>query len=213
MADLYSYKIKKITSQDKENILLVLQQTFYKDEPLNEYLNRERGEEIIPKDRGRTSLGAIDEELSFMAVSSSTNEIAGICLNEVYSENSAYDNHPNPVKIKRLVHRLEEESAKLVKLEYENDKVLYVKQISIKSEWRNKGIGLELLKHTRELAKEKGFSQIRSICTSAYSAKILENLGFKCVHSIKYEDYKIDGKIVFKPEFPHTHIKLMILEI
>lgn len=145
----YSYKIKKITEQDKEDVLLVLQQTFYKDEPLNEYLNRERGEEIISKNRGRTSLSVIDEGLSFMAVACHTNKIVGVCLNEVYSENSAYDDHPNPIKIKRIVHKLEKECAELIKLEYEAEKVMYVKQISIISEWRNRGIGLELLKHTR----------------------------------------------------------------
>jgi hypothetical protein len=48
--------------------------------------------------------------------------------------------------------------------------------------------------------KELGLSPvcIKGEGTSNYSQKIFEKFGFETIHTMKYDEYKIDGEIVFK---------------
>lgn len=142
-----SYIIRKATNQDKESILLYLQKYFYTDEPLNKYLSN--GADMC-KNRGQASINAIDTGLSLMAVARFTNEIVGVSINDYYKANSVpVDDHPNFMAVFRIIQKLEEESADLAKLKNAEEKELAVKQISVHPNWRNKRIGLNLLKQTR----------------------------------------------------------------
>lgn len=63
------------------------------------------------------------------------------------------------------------------------------------------------------MAKQKNYCQIRAIGTNALSINIAEKMGFKPVHTMKFEDYKENGKVIFKPDPPHTHITAMLLKL
>lgn len=63
------------------------------------------------------------------------------------------------------------------------------------------------------MAKQRKYCQIRAVCTNALSVKVLEKMGFKQVHSMKFEDYKENGKVIFKPNPPHSQITVMILKL
>lgn len=65
----------------------------------------------------------------------------------------------------------------------------------------------------REIARREGFGLVRADCTSYYSAKALAKLGFECVYTLQYCDYKEDDEIVFKPDPPHNEIKIYVQEI
>lgn len=65
----------------------------------------------------------------------------------------------------------------------------------------------------RDLAKEQGCYLIRADCTSFISAKLCERLGYESIYSLKYEDYKKNGVAVFKPEHPHTEVKVYVKRV
>lgn len=49
-------------------------------------------------------------------------------------------------------------------------------------------------------------------CSSYFTAKAVEKLGFQCIYSLLYMDYVNEqGDVVFKPQPPHEHIKIFIL--
>lgn len=51
-------------------------------------------------------------------------------------------------------------------------------------------------------------------CTSHFSAKAVERLGFKCIHSLEYTDYVNEkGEIVFNTHFPHRSAKVYVLPL
>lgn len=58
----------------------------------------------------------------------------------------------------------------------------------------------------RELARQKGCGFITVDCTSHYTACAAKKLGFKLHYTLNYEDYKVDGKTVFRPAHPHKEL-------
>jgi len=210
-----AFEIKTITEEHKDEVLEFLRKYFYVDEPLNRYLNQTSNEPLNVNDRGYTSADSIKAGLSIMAVTPS-NQIIGVTINRRYnneSEISVCENHTAYIQISKIIDKLEHQIADLAKLKNENKKEMNIRVISVHPEWRNKKVGRALIERSCEIAEMNGFNQIRSICTSEYSAKTFEKLGFHCVQAINYEDYKENGKIVFKPDPPHTHIKAMIFKI
>lgn len=51
------------------------------------------------------------------------------------------------------------------------------------------------------------------MCTSHFSARVLEKLDFKEVFSMPYADYVINDEQVFKPEKPHVAARIFVKEI
>lgn len=61
------------------------------------------------------------------------------------------------------------------------------------------------------MALEKECQMIDVECSSHFTAKAVERLGFKCIYSLSYMDYVDDqGKVVFKSQPPHEHFKMYV---
>ena len=58
--------------------------------------------------------------------------------------------------------------------------------------------------------KRMHFQVITGIATSHYSGKIFQKLGFNLLTETSYDDYRVDGVVVFPPTEPHTHVKLFL---
>lgn len=91
---------------------------------------------------------------------------------------------------------------------YNVDRALYVHAISVHSQSRGQSIGLKMMEKCMENGKNLGYSLLSADCTSVYSIRLAEKLQMDCVSVLAYEDYKDDnGKQLFQPPLPHTHIK------
>ena len=75
---------------------------------------------------------------------------------------------------------------------------------------RERGLGTALVNRALERLKKKEFSICVTEATSFYSQKIFDRIDFKTLAEIKYEDYKVDGEVVFPPYGPHQSVKLMV---
>ncbi|VDI12670.1 Hypothetical predicted protein [Mytilus galloprovincialis] len=62
------------------------------------------------------------------------------------------------------------------------------------------GIASKVMKATLLFCKELGLSPvcIKGEVTSKYSQKIYEKFGFETIHTLLYDEYKVDGEIEFK---------------
>lgn len=146
-----------------------------------------------------------------MAVSS-TGSIVGILLNGKLESSDEDEpdyitNCENPKfkKILRLLHYVDRQVNADGK--FKNQNVLEIRIISVDTNWRGKGIAKLLMERATEIAREYNFHVMRADCTSMFSGKLCERLGFEAVYRLNYKDYvDEDGKPVFKPIHPHTAI-------
>lgn len=72
---------------------------------------------------------------------------------------------------------------------------------------------MEIFFRYRELGKQRGCGFMKVIASSHYTARALENLGFQLLHQVNYEDYKVDGETVFKPDPPHEAVKVYVQKL
>ena len=76
------------------------------------------------------------------------------------------------------------------------------------------GLGTKLVeKATNMIIEEAGVKALTSIATSHYSGKIFQKLGFDVVQETTYDQYKVDGEIVFPTDQPHSHARLFLKRI
>lgn len=70
------------------------------------------------------------------------------------------------------------------------------------------------LYYYREMALEASCQLIYVECTSHFSAKAVERLGFQCIYSLAYADYVNEqGEMVFKTNSPHRLAKVYVLPL
>ncbi|KAK2580478.1 hypothetical protein KPH14_006218 [Odynerus spinipes] len=207
------YHIEVITRDDKHRVLKFLRRFFFRDEPLNHSI------ELIPEGENSTCLeledycskSSLENNLSLMAVSSS-GAIVGILLNgklescdEDEPEYIASCDNPKFKKILRLLHHVDRQVTTSGK--FKNQNVLEIKIISVDTNWRGKGVAKALVEKATEIAREHDFHVMRADCTSMFSGKLCERLGFEAIYRLNYSDYvDEDRKPIFTPAFPHTAI-------
>lgn len=203
------YEIHIATEEDREPILNFLQTFFFRDEPLNSYLNLINEENPRCIDLENFSLKELNNGVNLKAVHNG--KIIGVSLNGVLER--GWLNNDDSYKcddekfsiILALLDRVARESDPFKKYP-DCDKAMTVKILSVDGAYRGKGIAKELMAKTRELAKEHGCGFMTVDCTSHFTACALKKLGFELHYSLKYSDYKVNGEVVLKPASPHVAV-------
>lgn len=97
--------------------------------------------------------------------------------------------------------------------EYPNENlILDGKILSVNTNYRGLGIAGRLTERVFDFIRENEISVYHVICTSFYSARVMEKTGFDRVYELKYADYKKEDQVVFKPEAPHVAVTILIKE-
>jgi len=66
----------------------------------------------------------------------------------------------------------------------------------------------------REVSKEKECPIIYVECSSHFSAKAAERLGFTCIYTLYFQDYvNENGEVIFKTNPPHNASKVYVLTL
>jgi len=66
----------------------------------------------------------------------------------------------------------------------------------------------------RELAMENECSMVRVECSSNFSARAAEKLGFQCIYTLHYKEYKNEkGEVIFNSLPPHKQFKVYVIPI
>lgn len=95
----------------------------------------------------------------------------------------------------------------------ETDAILDGKILSVNSNYRGMGIAGRLTERTLEYMRDHNIPVMHVLCSSHYSARVMEKLGFHEVYRLNYSDYKIDDKVVLEPEQPHVAARILVKEI
>ena len=87
------------------------------------------------------------------------------------------------------------------------------KILSVNTNYRGLGIAGRLTESTLDYMRKRKIPVMHVLCTSHYSARVMEKMGFHEVYHLNYADYKVKGKVVFKPEEPHKAVRILVKEV
>ena len=87
------------------------------------------------------------------------------------------------------------------------------KILSVNTNYRGLGIAGRLTESSLDYMRKNKIPVMHVLCTSHYSARVMEKMGFHEVYHLNYADYKVKGKVVFKPEEPHKAVRILVKEV
>lgn len=93
------------------------------------------------------------------------------------------------------------------------DKVLDAKILSVNSNYRGYGIAGKLMEKTMQYMRENEIKVIQVLCSSHFSARVCEKMGFKKVYILPFIDYIVNGENPILPAEPHKAIQILVQEI
>ncbi|SPP75218.1 dopamine N-acetyltransferase isoform X1 [Drosophila guanche] len=209
------YTIELVQPEDADAVIAMLKTFFFKDEPLNTFLDLGECKELE-----KYSLKPLSDNCSYKAVNKS-GDIIGIFLNglmrrpspdEVPEKAADSCDHPKFKKILSLMDHVEEKFN--IFDHYPNEElILDGKILSVDTNYRGLGIAGRLTERAYEYMRENGINVYHVLCSSHYSARVMEKLGFHEVFSMQFSEYQPDGKVVFKPAHPHVGMRIMAKEL
>jgi len=106
-----------------------------------------------------------------------------------------------------------EEQFNIFDLYPQENLILDGKILSVNSNYRGMGIAGKLTERAYEFMHANQISVYHVMCTSHYSAVVMEKLGFHDVFNLKFADYKQDGEVVLKPATPHVSVRILCKEL
>ncbi|XP_050433455.1 arylalkylamine N-acetyltransferase 1-like isoform X1 [Adelges cooleyi] len=209
------FSIEAITNKDRQAVIEFLDKYFHRDEPLCNAL------ELLDDIRAKAKSDAInnsllDNGLACKAVSSD-GHLIGVIANSVKCK---FDKHGDDAEddtkfqhITKFLNKIGKETNFFY--QYPNVcRALTIDILSVDDKYRGKGVCKSLMDKARELALKNRCSMIYVGCSSYFSAKAAERLGFQCIYTMSYEDYLNDkGQQMFNPPTPHTHFKVYVLPL
>lgn len=87
------------------------------------------------------------------------------------------------------------------------------KILAVDPKYRGQNIAGRLTELSLDFIKENNLNLFHVLCTSHYSARVCEKMGFKEVFRVPYDEYKINDVQVFCPEKPHVAARILVKEI
>lgn len=204
--------ISVITEADTEDVLDLLKRFFFKDEPLNTYVQLGECKELE-----KYCTKSLGERSSFKAVNS-RGEIVGVILNGTIMKPQPDDEppaklaencaHPKFRKIMALMDHVDE-LFDIFTLYPDIDRLLDCKILSVDTRYRGMGIAGMLTDRTLEYASQNDIKLLHVLCSSHFSARVMEKMNFTEVFRLPYADYLVDGEQVFDPEKPHVALRIL----
>lgn len=76
--------------------------------------------------------------------------------------------------------------------------------LSVDESARGLGIAKALTERSMEYGRLNGYHLIQMSCSSKFSAMVCERLEMDRLFAIKFDDYKVNGEVVLRPDAPHT---------
>jgi len=82
--------------------------------------------------------------------------------------------------------------------------------LACRSDIRVPGLGTALVKEGMRVIEDRGIRVLTGTATSHFSGRIFQKLGFQEVSAQRYDEYQVDGEVVFKTTEPHTHARQFV---
>lgn len=204
-------EIRVVTEDDRPQVLDLLHKYFFLGEPLNAF-TEPKGH--IQKEEEDFIMSKIEHGNCFIAIHKPTNKSVGVCIAGPQGVDEANHLFEEAAKIKgtkwgHVLHLMGciERDAQVAK-RYNVEKSMYIIATCVDTTMRGKRIGARLYNAVRDLAKASGYGLLRADCSSYYSARIKEELGWDCINTVYYKDHVDENnKPIFVTHPPHECCK------
>lgn len=189
----------ELASDDRaEELVDFLAQHFYPDETICKSLGI-----TIDEYMRQLLLARFKDNLSLLLISDKANKIIGARTIKVEaSEGQPLNlNNIQNKKVCKAITFLRHKNAEMDVYKYFGvDCAVHFINLVIHKEFRQKGLASTLMKAALLFVKDIGLEPvcINGEGTSNSSQKIYEKFDFELLHTVNYEDYKVDGEIVLK---------------
>ncbi|GAB0096544.1 Dopamine N-acetyltransferase [Sergentomyia squamirostris] len=209
-------RYEPVIEKDTDEILTLLKKFFFKDEPLNTYLDLGECKELE-----QYSTKCIKEKCSFKAVNS-RNEIVGVLLNGLIprpkegEEPMKLADGCEHKKFRKIMGLMDFIDSKFNLFDFypDIDVVLDAKILSVDSNYRGMGISQELTNCTIDYMKENNIPLIQVLCSSHFSARVMEKMDFEEIFRMPYADYlDTNGQQILCPVPPHVACRILVKRI
>ncbi|CAG9854163.1 unnamed protein product [Phyllotreta striolata] len=202
MAETPELTIRKVEPADVEPVRRFMKRTFFKDEPICKSLK------VVVDDT--VDEGVVDYCLRFLGqgldlvAEYNGNIVGSSCSNVLIEKGSSLVERPYTLTDKgKIVKDLLEYVEEMANPFDNANRVFLLNLLSVDPTFRGRGLGKKLLIESMRVAKEHGAQRVMVECTSVFTNAACRSLGFRDVFTLKYADYKLDGKVVVNPEPPH----------
>ena len=132
-----------------------------------------------------------------------------------------------PEKLTKIFNFLDQLKRDLdVQKEYKVEEWGDIMILACRSDMRVPGLGTALVKEGIRVMEDRGFSVgfrfkfayvihflsqvLTGTATSHFSGRIFQKLGFHEVSAQSYDEYRVDGEVIFKTTAPHTHARQFV---
>lgn len=199
-------RICVIQSQQRQRVLDFLRIHYYREEPLTigtEPKQQDQADEDF-------NISNIDHGTCLMATDAQSETIVGVLLAgpkgpeeaDHLFEEAAVEGSSKWGTILKFLACVERDAN--VCQRFGVQKVLHAHVIGVDTKVRGKNIGGRLMSELKVLGKQLGYELLTADCTSYYSAKMCERLGWECINTVYYKDYVDENKKpVFVLDPPH----------
>jgi len=217
-------KFREATLEDRENIVEFVNEHFVPFEPINKAIGLcEEGYRMPYFDKWVEDSLVSPDVIAILAEDKESGELLGIVINVIHVMD--YEKEVKAIEEEEVLSRCRKPPAKFLSVlrflehlghdidvaaQYGVDKWSDLMLVAGRVDRRVPGLGTELIKRSLNRAEEQGIKVQLGCATSYFTGRIFEKLGFSLVKSIKYEDYKMDGVVVFPPEEPHLEGKFFV---
>lgn len=89
-------------------------------------------------------------------------------------------------------------------------KVLDACILSVHESARGLGVATALAQRTLDYGKANNYDMCQCLCSSKFSRLVCQKLGFDAAYTVRYDEYMVNGQIIFKPDAPHDVCVLYI---
>ena len=181
------FRIDLMCEKDRNNVLNLLLNSFFEEEPLAKHLQLNKPIQFAEN----LFNDALKDQCSFVVYDIQTNELIGISLNEIQTENNNEEiiNHTNE-KIYFILHFLNSMHSNINLFhQFQTNSLLHIFIINIEKKSRGYGLGSQLISASIEQAKKMNIKGVYAEATSIYSFNSFQRQGFEVYHQVNYKDY------------------------
>ncbi len=186
MLSLSRFNVHLMREEDRIPALTLLINSFFRDEPLAKCL--ELGE---PIDFAKNVINdSLNDQCSFVAYDIQTNQLVGICLNELKYEDDKHTINESNEKLYFILHLLDHmhENINLFH-QFMTNSLLHIFIINVDNNYRGYGLASRLISASIEHAKNLHIGGAYAEATSFYSLNSFKKQGFQVYHQLNYVEY------------------------
>lgn len=217
MDDDGEIQLRIVQEKDRDRVLDLLRKYFFPDEPLT---GSTEPKNAVSEEEEDFILSYIQHGTCVMAVHKQSGQLLGVCMagpqetdkSDYLFGEAAKEGNKKWGKILKLLACIERDAK--VSDRYGVQKILYIIGTCVDASMRGKNIGARLYNAVRNIGRERGFQLLRADCSSFYSAKIKERLGWDCINTVYYKEHLDENnRQIFSPPLPHECCKSYALRL